>query len=101
MADGDSKSRRWIRSHLGPRVSIDARGRVSPHDGLAKQRSAAMTRDEARGWFVQVLMEKVRDDPYPSATQLALIEESIPRELVSDYLQVLIDKVGQDTVPSI
>jgi hypothetical protein len=60
-----------------------------------------MTRDEARGWFVQVLLEKVRDDPYPSATQLALIEESIPRELVSDYLQVLIDKVGQDTVPSI
>ena len=60
-----------------------------------------MTRDEARSWFIQVLLEKVRDDPYPSATHLALIEESIPREMVSDYLQVLIDKVSQDTVPSI
>ena len=60
-----------------------------------------MTRDEARSWFVQVLLEKVRDDPYPSSTQLALIEESLPREMVSDYLQVLMDKVAQDTVPSI
>ena len=60
-----------------------------------------MTRDEARGWFIQLLLEKVRDDPYPSATQLALIEESIPPEMLSDYLEVLMDKVAQDTVPSI
>ena len=60
-----------------------------------------MTRDEARSWFIQVLLEKVRDDPYPSATQLALIEESIPHEMMSDYLDVLMDNVAQDTVPSI
>ena len=60
-----------------------------------------MTRDEARSWYVQVLLKKVRDDPYPSATQLSLIEESLPRDMVSDYLQVLMDKVAEDSVPSI
>jgi tagatose-1,6-bisphosphate aldolase non-catalytic subunit AgaZ/GatZ len=60
-----------------------------------------MTRDEARGWFIQMLLEKVREDPYPSTTQLALIEQSIPREMISDYLEVLMEKVAQDTVPSI
>jgi hypothetical protein len=60
-----------------------------------------MTRDEARAWFVQVLMDKVRQDQYPSATHMALIEESIPRELVDDYLEILIEKVGDDNWPSI
>jgi hypothetical protein len=60
-----------------------------------------LTRDEARAWFIQVLLDKVREDNYPSATQLALIEESIPREMMSDYLEVLMDKVARDTVPSI
>jgi hypothetical protein len=60
-----------------------------------------LTRDEARGWYVQLLLEKVRNDAYPSATHMALIEDSIPREMVSDYLQLLMEKVAQDTVPSI
>ena len=60
-----------------------------------------MTRDEAQGWLVEMLLEKVRNDPYPSSTQLSIIEEVIPRELVPDYLDVLIDKAGQDDFPSI
>jgi hypothetical protein len=60
-----------------------------------------MTRDEARGWLAQTLMEKVRSDRYPSATQLAIIEEVLPREMVPDYLEVLIDKASQDDIPSI
>jgi hypothetical protein len=60
-----------------------------------------MTRDEARGWLAQTLMDKVRDDPYPSATQMAIIEEVLPREMVPDYLEVLIDKASQDKFPSI
>jgi hypothetical protein len=60
-----------------------------------------MTRDEARGWLAQTLMEKVRKDRYPSATQLAIIEEVLPRAMVPDYLQVLIDKAAQDNIPSI
>ena len=60
-----------------------------------------MNRDEAQGWLVQTLLDKVRTDPYPSSTQLALIEEVIPREMVPDYLEVLIDKIGDDKWPSI
>ena len=60
-----------------------------------------MNRDEAQGWLVQVLLDKIRTDPYPSATQMALIEEVIPRKMVPDYLEVLIDKIGDDKWPSI
>jgi len=60
-----------------------------------------MTRDEAQGWLAQTLLDKIRNDPYPSATQMALVEEVIPREMVPDYLQALIDKVAQDDCPSI
>jgi hypothetical protein len=60
-----------------------------------------MTRDEANGWLVNVLMEKVRNDRHPSATQLAIIEEVLPREMVPDYLAVLMEKAAQDNVPSV
>jgi hypothetical protein len=43
-----------------------------------------MTRDEAQGWLANMLMDKVRDDRYPSATQMAIIEEILPREMVQD-----------------
>jgi hypothetical protein len=61
----------------------------------------ALTRDEAQSWMVQTLLDKVRNDPYPSATQLQLIEESLPQELIPDYLEVLIEKAQQDKFPSI
>jgi hypothetical protein len=60
-----------------------------------------MTRDEAQGWLANLLMEKVRNDRYPSATQLSIIEEILPRGLVPDYLEVLMDKAAEDNVPSI
>lgn len=60
-----------------------------------------MTRDEAKGWFVQTLLDKVREDRFPSSTQLEMIEQVIPREMVPDYLEVLIDKVADDNMPSI
>jgi hypothetical protein len=60
-----------------------------------------MTRDEAQGWMVEMLLDKIRADPYPSATQLSIIEEVIPRAMVPDYLDVLIGKAGQDRFPSI
>ena len=61
----------------------------------------ALSREEAQGWMVQMLLEKIRDDRYPSATQMSIIEESLPREMIPDYLEVLIEKAGQDSVPSI
>jgi hypothetical protein len=60
-----------------------------------------MNRDEAQGWLVQVLLDKVRNDPYPSATQLQIIEEALPQQMVPDYLQVLMEKAAADEFPSI
>ena len=60
-----------------------------------------MTRDEAQGAFVQLLLEKVRQDRYPSFTQMNLIEESIPPAMIPDYLAVLAEKVANDSIPSI
>jgi hypothetical protein len=60
-----------------------------------------MTRDQAQGWLVELLMDKVRQDRFPSVTHLNLIEESLPDEMVESYLEVLMDKVAQDPVPSV
>jgi len=60
-----------------------------------------MTRDEAQGWLVELLLDKVRTDPYPSATQLQIIEEVLPRQMVPAYLEVLMDKAAEDNFPSI
>ena len=54
-----------------------------------------MTRDEAQGAFVQMLLQKVRQDPYPSITQMNLIEESIPAPMIPDYLAVLANLLEQ------
>jgi hypothetical protein len=58
-------------------------------------------RDEAREWLVEFLLEKVREDAYPSTTHLDLIEQSIPRYMIPEYLEVLMDKAEQDRFPSI
>ena len=60
-----------------------------------------MTRDEAQGWLVSMLIEKVREDRYPSATQMSIIEENLTPEMVGEYLEVLMDKAAEDNVPSI
>ena len=63
--------------------------------------AADITRDEARAWFTRFLLRRVRQDDYPSTTQLDLIEKSLPREMLPQYLRVLVDKVAHDTSPSI
>ena len=60
-----------------------------------------MTRDEAQGWLVNALLDKIRSDDYPSATQMNIIEEVIPREMIPDYIDVLIEKIADDDFPSI
>jgi hypothetical protein len=60
-----------------------------------------MTRDEAQAQIVETLMDKIRADRFPSATQMAILEEVLPREMIPDYLDVLLDKISQDNVPSI
>jgi hypothetical protein len=60
-----------------------------------------MNRDEAQARVVQMLMDKVREDPYPSATQMSIIEELLTPELAADYVELLVDKAAKDNFPSI
>ncbi len=60
-----------------------------------------MTREEAQGWLATMLMEKIREDRYPSATQMSIVEEIAPPEMLDEYLEILMEKAAEDTVPSI
>jgi hypothetical protein len=59
-----------------------------------------MTRDEAQALLVQMLLERVRQDQFPSMTHLDLIEEWIPTALIPDYVEILMDKVDDGDYPS-
>jgi hypothetical protein len=69
--------------------------------GDAPDHAAEITRHEAQAWFTRFLLRRVRRDDYPSTTQLDLIEKTIPREMLPQYLRVLVDKVAHDMFPSI
>jgi hypothetical protein len=56
---------------------------------------------ESRAVVAGILLKRVREDRYPSSTQMSLIEEIIPPQLLPRYVEVLLEKVAQDDRPSI
>jgi hypothetical protein len=56
---------------------------------------------EARVAVSQLLLDKVRQDRFPSNTHMEMLEESLPREMLDEYLEVLLDKVVDEPYPSI
>ena len=56
---------------------------------------------EAQTAVANLLLQKIRRDKYPSGTQMDLLEQIIPRQLVRDYLNVLLEKVLVDQWPSL
>jgi hypothetical protein len=56
--------------------------------------------DEYRAKYLRALIEKVRDDHYPSTTHMDLIEQSLPPQWIPAYLDVLLEKVVDDQNPS-
>lgn len=59
------------------------------------------SRNEVQTALSRFLIAKIRADKYPSATQMNMLERTIPRELVRDYLNVLLEKVITDKNPSV
>jgi hypothetical protein len=51
--------------------------------------------------ILEVLLDKVREDPFPSVTMLDLIEQSLRPEDVRAYTDVLMEKVTSDQFPSL
>jgi hypothetical protein len=56
---------------------------------------------EARAAYLRMMIEKVRQAQYPSATHMAMIEQALPPQLIPDYIEVLMEKVADDPNPSI
>lgn len=61
-----------------------------------------MARDQVliRDELVNMLLEKVRTDPYPSVDMLDTIEALLDPLELADYAQVLLEKVRRDKFPS-
>jgi hypothetical protein len=56
---------------------------------------------ETRAMLAGHLLKKVREDKYPSVTEMAIIEEVIPPQLLPRYVEILMEKVMQENRPSI
>jgi hypothetical protein len=58
-------------------------------------------REKVQTALARMLLEQIRRDNYPSTTQMALLEQMIPPDLVGEYLTILFAKVVDDRWPSI
>jgi hypothetical protein len=65
------------------------------------EESVYTTRHEVQTALTRFLLAKIRADKYPSATQMNMVEENLPPELMREYLNVLLEKVITDNAPSI
>ena len=60
-----------------------------------------LSREDVQTALAQMLLAKVRQDNYPSATEMDMLEEVIPPDLVRDYVNVLLEKTLTSRFPSI
>jgi hypothetical protein len=59
------------------------------------------TRMEVQALVSQLLLDRIREDPFPSVTQMNILEQTIPLAMVDEYLDILADKVTASHFPSI
>lgn len=50
---------------------------------------------------LQVLLDKIEEDPFPSVTMMDMAEEMLSEEDLAPYAEILMDKVRADRFPSI
>jgi hypothetical protein len=60
-----------------------------------------MDQREAERAIAQLLLAHIERDHYPSATQMNLLEQSLTPDLAGAYVETLLDKLRQDTWPSL
>lgn len=59
-----------------------------------------MDGDQARELVTRLLMERVREDTYPSATHMEILENTLPDHMLGEYLEILVEKVESESWPS-
>ena len=55
---------------------------------------------DARRMLLDVLMQKVSDDPYPSVAMLDVVEHLLRPDEVSESVEMLVDRFNRETYPS-
>ena len=55
---------------------------------------------ESQVAVANLLLEKIRQDRYPSETHMTMLEQFIPRVMTRQYVNVLLEKVMADRFPS-
>ena len=65
-----------------------------PNDGQQKI-------DKTRSALVDLLLSKVKDDQFPSSTTMDMIEEVLTPDELPAYAALLMEKVSQETYPSV
>ena len=73
---------------------------------MARERRRDRDRDDDRGQdlhaqILEILLEKVRNDPYPSTTHLDLIEQIMRDDEADEYTRILMKRVSGETYPSL
>jgi hypothetical protein len=56
--------------------------------------------EQTRAAMIDLLLSKVKDDRFPSATMLDLLEQMLTPEELPAYAAVLMEKIAGDTYPS-
>jgi hypothetical protein len=59
------------------------------------------SREQVQTAISRILLEKIRQDRYPSYTQMTMLEQTIPPSLYREYLNVLLEKVISENRPSV
>jgi hypothetical protein len=57
--------------------------------------------EQAQTALSRVLLAKLRQDKYPSSTEMDILEQTLPPSLEREYLNVLLEKVLVERRPSI
>lgn len=63
--------------------------------------TAVEDRSPARQALCDLLLDKIREDRYPSATMMYIVESQLTDEELPAYAEVLLEKVQDDRFPSI
>lgn len=57
--------------------------------------------EQLKAAFIQVLLDHVTNDPYPSSTMMDLIEHHLDDpQLRTEYVATLLDKIANERFPS-
>jgi hypothetical protein len=64
------------------------------------QRNGGDGTEQTRAALLDLLLSKVKDDTYPSATTMDLIEELLSPEELPAYAAVLMEKISRENYPS-